>query len=134
MLRHCPADDHAGEQIDDGGQIEPAFARAQVGNITNQAGPGHGGDKVALSLIIEHVVLNVGRLGLRVLDRGPFPGLGTDGPQAFFAHDRPDSWGRDLGPLGIEQQGQLVPAGTAFFLLIEVCNRGDQIFMPHGTW
>ena len=33
----------------------------------------------------------------------------------------------------IQQQGQLITAGTAFFLLIQVGNRGDQIHVPHGT-
>ena len=36
MIGQLPADDHAGGQVDDRGQIQPALTRFQVGDIRNR--------------------------------------------------------------------------------------------------
>ena len=44
-LGELPADDHAGGQVDHGGQVQPALAGAQVGDVPDQPGPGAGAVK-----------------------------------------------------------------------------------------
>ncbi|MFC9354447.1 hypothetical protein [Arthrobacter sp. NPDC057013] len=65
-VSHGPADYHAGKQIDESGQIEPAFTGAQVGegDLTDQTGPCQGGGEVVLALLIEQVVLDAVGPGL----------------------------------------------------------------------
>jgi hypothetical protein len=40
-----PAGHHPGGQVDDGGQVEPSLAGAQVGDVTGQTLPGAGAVK-----------------------------------------------------------------------------------------
>src|SRR2546423_5382793 len=41
-----PADHHAGGQVDDGGQVQPALAGLEVGDVTDQPGARPGGGEV----------------------------------------------------------------------------------------
>lgn len=48
MIGHGPSDDHAGAQADDGCQVHPSLAGAQIGDVPDQAGTrGLGGEDPA---------------------------------------------------------------------------------------
>lgn len=86
------------------------------------------------SRLIEHVVFDVGGVGLRVPEGGHFPRLGARSPQAVLAHDGTDGRCGDFGPAPVEDQSQLVPAGTAGFGLVELGHGGDQFSISMRSW
>lgn len=78
-VRQRPADHHSRAQVDDGGQVEPALAGAQVRDVAHELVGGHGACEVAAHQV------GAG-LGLRVRDRGPLPGVGRAAAYPRIAH------------------------------------------------
>jgi hypothetical protein len=60
-----PADHHAGAQVDHGGQIQPALARFQVGDVPAQPGAGTSEEKSRLPFS-SSMWFSMGGLRLRV--------------------------------------------------------------------
>src|SRR6185369_14517871 len=81
VLGHGVADDFAGVQVDDGGQVEPAFEGGQTRDVPDQAGAGRGGGEVPADQISHRSDR---------ASRGPGGGAAFaagDPGQAVFAHE-----------------------------------------------
>src|SRR5699024_6105972 len=79
MIGGVPADDHPGAQINDGGQIQPTLAGLKIRYIADQSSAGLLGREITIALVIDHVVDNMFRPSLRVLDGSMFPRRSADG-------------------------------------------------------
>ncbi|STD61501.1 Protein of uncharacterised function (DUF2699) [Corynebacterium striatum] len=81
MPGDLPVDHHACGQIDHGGEVEPSFTGAQVGDVTDQRCPGGVvlGGEVACDEAVEDLRFHVG-------DRGATVAARLDGCQPEFPH------------------------------------------------
>lgn len=89
----APANDGAGREVEDDGQVEPAFVAPQVGHIPDRLRPGDRTRKAAMASGIEAVIGKGGRPRCRIPDGGPFPGAGAACLQALFGHEPMDQSG-----------------------------------------
>ena len=92
MVAHCPADHLAGQQIEDHGQVEPALASCDVGNVGQPDLIGPVGDKVLIQQVWRH------RQGMLSVGRAHAIAAWRSSPEAMLAHHPFDPFAADGRP------------------------------------
>ena len=101
-----PADDHAGGQVDHGGQVEPALAGSEVGDVADQPLAGRAAGRVEVTA---DQIRGLDRVLPR--DRGAPVAARLHRPQAQFAHQIGDQPHRAFVPVPIQRGGDTPAAG-----------------------
>lgn len=128
MAVHVPVDDHAGAQVDHGGQIQPVLICLQVRGVPalpcrapRRRSPA---DRFRRACGSRYT-----RLRLWILLGGLLPRPGAYSAQALLTHNGTDRGLGNADPVLVEHPGQLVSAGG----VVELTGRRlHQYMMPHG--
>ena len=100
-LRHRPANDLHRGQVLDGGEVEPAFVRSDVGDVSEPDRIGCGGFEVAVEQV------GRGCVGVAAVGGHRRPPLASRWTNAVLSHELGDSALRDrAGPSQPKSQGQ----------------------------
>jgi hypothetical protein len=96
VIAHGPADHFAGEQVEDHGQVEPALASRDIGDIGQPDLIGSVGDKVLVQQVFRH------RQGMLAVGGADAKAAWRPRPDAVLAHDPCDPLTADGMALGAQ--------------------------------